>query len=157
MSDPPRSKDEVIREVRYQERLHFRHCRLYRRLRGLLTIVSLASGSAAITSALQAVAGGVAAAGFIVALVTIIDAVGGFAEKAAKHNVWRQSASELRARSGPMDLMSIEAALDRLKANVDDEIENLRAVCWNDVLESVGREDAMRPEKTLQRLMRAMA
>jgi len=56
-----------------------------------------------------------------------------------------------------MDLMSIEAALDRLKANVDDEIENLRAVCWNDVLESVGREDAMRPEKTLQRLMRAMA
>lgn len=157
MSDPPRTKTEVLREIRFQERLHFRHCRFYRRLRGVFTIVALAAGSAAVAAALESFPGGVAACAILVALITILDSVGNFAEKAAKHNVWRRASSMLIADSEPMDLATLESAFRRLKADVDDALESLGQVCWNDTLRSAGYEDAVRAERGMQKVMRLLA
>lgn len=157
MSHLPRTKDEAIRGVKYQERLHLLHCRFYKNIRAVLTIISLASGSAAITAALQSVPGGVAGAALLVASMTIIDAVGNFSDKAAKHNLWRRTAALLVARSDPMDLAVIDAERNQLIADADDEIESLRAVAWNDVLRSEGMESAMRAEIRMEKIMRVMA
>lgn len=157
MESDSKTKTEVLREVRYRERLHFRHCRFYKRVRSAFTIINLAAGSAAIAAALQEVPGGVTAAAFGIAFITIIDAVGGFAEKAAKHNVLRRESALLTARSAPMDLATIEAALHQMQADVDDEIELLTKVSWNDVLDSVGYQHAMRPESVAERFIRVVA
>src|SRR5690606_19631596 len=157
MSNPVRTKDEVLREVRYHERLHFLHCRFYRSIRKCLVIFSLASGSAALTPALQSLPAGVITAAGLVALFAILDAVGNYSEKAVWHNVWRRNASLVLAKSGPLTQEELEAADRELIAEVDEEIEALRVVAWNDVLKTVGREDAMRLETRFQRLMRTLA
>lgn len=157
MSYPERTKEEALREVKYQERLHALHCRLYKRLRALLTLISLATGSAAIATSLQAMPAGLIVAGWIVALASIIDAVGNFADKAASHRVWRRDAAALLSRSEGMSLASIDSELAALVAEVDDEIESLRAVAWNDVLKSRGLESAMRPETAPERMFRAIS
>lgn len=154
----PRTKVEVRRELQYAERMHFRHCRFYKRIRAGLATVSLLAGSAAIVPAIQAIPSGVITAAVVVTVLTIFDVVGNFAEKSVKHGVWRRQAALLIAESEPMDVVQLDAALHRLIAEAgDDELESLRAVCWNDVLDSAGRQDAMRPEKKLEKMMRALA
>lgn len=157
MSDPERTRGEALRGAKYDERLHFLHCRFYKKIRTTMVVVGLATGSAAIASAIQAIPFGVAASAVLVAVMSIIDATGNFAEKAAKHNVWRRMANDLIARSASLSMEEIDAERSKLEGEVDDEIESLRAVAWNDVLVTVGMEHGKRPETRIQQLMRVLA
>lgn len=159
MSQPSRArtKGEAVLDLHYAVRLHFLHCRFYRRIRALLTFVSLGAGSAAFALALQWLPGGVGVMGVVVAACSILDATGNFAEKAMLHKQWREQLLDLLARSAPMDLQAIDAEWRLLKRGMDNEIESLRPVAMNDNLKSFGYESSMRPETRLQRLVRAIA
>lgn len=157
MANRERTKAEAILNVRYQERLHFLHCRFYHRVRKVFNFITLAAGSAAIAAAIKSVPGGVAASAVVVTLISFFDVLGNFPEKAVRHDVWRRRAAELKAGSAEFDLVTIDRELARLTGDVDDEIEALRAVAFNDVLKSSGYEDGIRDESRMQRFLRVLA
>jgi hypothetical protein len=156
-TETPRTKAEAILDIRYGIRLHFLHARLYRRLRAGAAIASLLAGSAAMVSVLQAVPGGLLAAGICVAVASGADIVFGWAEKAARHNVLRRQLADLLARVSKLSFEDIDSELARYEAEADDEIEALRLPAFNDNVRSNGHEDWVRPEPFSARLMRLVA
>lgn len=153
----PRTKGEALLDISYGARLHFLHCRLYRRIRSVLTITSLIAGTSAFAMAMSLLPAAVGLMGIVVAACSIIDAQCNFAERAMRHAQWRVAALELLARAEPMTLAEVDAAWLKLRAGIDDEIESLRTVAMNDNLRAKGFEDSMRSENRVQRLMRVLA
>jgi hypothetical protein len=135
-----RTKYEAILDVKYAIRLHFLHCRLYKRLRGTLVFISLAAGMSAFALALNVIPGAVGVMGVLVAVCAIIDATGNFAEKSMLHKQWRGELLHLLARADAMDVAAIDAELSRLSVQMDDEIEALRMPAYNDNLRSTGHQ-----------------
>lgn len=156
MSNPPVTKSEAIRKIQYNARIHALHCRFYRRLQKALTFFSLLAGAAALVPVWQSVPGGLALTGAVLACVSAMNTVGGFGAKAIHHELWMKQANDLVARSAGLDIETLDA--QRVAIPVDNvTIEALRGVAWNDVLESNGFENKMRPETLAQRFWRAIA
>ncbi len=123
----------------------------------IIGFFSLLAGSAAILSVVQAMPHVVAAMGVLVAMLTYIDVLTNLSGKAALHGEWSKRFSGIKARSAALNLAALDAAMDEVLADTDEDIESLRAVAWNDVLRSNGHEDGMRPETRSQRVARAFA
>jgi hypothetical protein len=156
MTNPPRTKAEAILSIKYQIRLHALHRRLFKRVQSLLAVVSLLAGAAALIPFWQSIPGGITISAVIVAFVSIVGALGGFAEDSVKHDIWRREAADLLARSAGMDLVAIDAALAYVPGD-DETIESLRAVAFNDVLTSGGFDDGKHTESCSERVFRQIA
>ena len=152
-----RSKYEALLDVRYAMRLHFLHRRLYNRLRGGVALVSFCAGSAAIATALQGVPGALLVCGVLVALASACDLVSHWSDRAARHDVWRRSMAAILQRETELSLCDIDAALAKHEGEVDDEIESLRILAYNDNLRSNGREDYVRAEPFAAKVVRLIA
>lgn len=152
----PKTKPELILELKYQARLHTLHRRLFKRWRGVLAFIIVVGGSSVIVSALKAWPATVAIAAVVVAIVGFVDLIFDYAGKAAQHAIWGSRVAALAKRSGPMQVDELERELSDL-SDAEVEFESLRAVAFNDALKSSGYEDGMRPETRLQRLFRVMA
>ncbi len=153
----PRTKDEALLDVHYQIRLAFLHERLYRRIRAVLAFTSLVSGSAALMSVLQPWPAMLQVVALVIAFVGFADLIGGFADKAARHSLWRVRLASVLAESADATVNEIDQALAQHDAACDDEIEGLRLVALNDNMRSSGHEDWVRPESRWHRLLRALA
>jgi|GEM_PF-4663502 len=152
-----RTSYEAILDVRYNIRLHQLSCRYYARLRWIAAVASLVAGSGALVGALQRMPFTLTACGIVVAVASAADIVGGWAEKGAKHQMWRVAFSDLLVRAPKMALDEIEESLARLDGTVDDEVEGLRLPAYNDNLRSNGRLDFTKAEPLRSRLMRMIA
>jgi hypothetical protein len=96
----------------------------------------------------------VASSGIVVAVASALDVLNQWAERAAKHDSWRHEMSKVLADSSSLSLADIDAALARHGGEVDDEIESLRVIAFNDVARSNGRDDLLRPLSLASRLCR---
>jgi len=157
MDDIPRTKHEACLDASYAAQLHLLHRCIYRRVRTLLALVTVAAGTAAVTSALQQVPGGVTAAAILVALCGTLDVVCNFTEKAVKHELLRKEYVDLLARLDAMNLADFDAIRLGIQGRSDNLITSLSLVAFNDNVRSNGHEDWVRPENRMERFMRAVA
>lgn len=155
--NPARTKSEAILGINYCIRVHELHCRLYRRIRGCMTIASLLAGSAAMVSVVQGIPGLIAVLGIAVATIGYVDAAANISALAERHSLWTREFNKLLAVSSGLTIDELDARKREIIADATVEIESLRPVAYNDVLESGGFMDGMRPESRAQRLMRAIA
>lgn len=156
MTDP-RTKAEAILQIQYNVRLHELHRRFFSRTKTTLAFISLAGGGGAIPAALTSMPGAVMSCGLIVAIAAFADVLGRYTERAAEHAGWKRDYAELQAQTDPMTLAQIDAALAHLEARTHVEVNSLRAVAWNDTLESRGFDDVMRTETVSQKIARVMS
>jgi hypothetical protein len=157
MQDYERTTYEALLDIRYNARLHLRSCRYYANLRWGAAIISLIGGSGALISAIQASHLALFACGMLVAIASAADIVGGWAEKGARHQVWRKAHLRLAERAPALSVEEIDAALLRLESEVDDEVEGLRVPAYNDNVRSNGRDDYVMRESLVARVMRAIS
>lgn len=153
----PRTRYEALLDVRYQIRLAFLHERLYRRIRTVLAFIALVASSAAFMTALRPWPALLQVAALVITFIGFAELLGNFAEKAARHALWRSRFAGVLACSATAPLDDIERALAEHEGTCDDEIEGLRVVARNDNVRANGHEDWADPETRWQRFMRAIA
>lgn len=129
-----RNADIIQGDIDYNVRLCTLHARFYRRLRGLLSGMSLAGGSAAMAGILSNMDSWAFAAGAVLALTPILDNVINPGDKAAAHDQLRKRYIELRQRlmSRAIDTQTADTQLHGLYGEQPDEIEGLRKAAQND-------------------------
>lgn len=150
----PRSHHEALADVRYHARLHQLHAALYRRLRMILSFISLLAGSAAFGSALHALpAWAAAVAGFLIAVLAIVDAVAGFSDKVYEHQALFRRFTDLAGRASLLTLEALDQASAEIEADAIGEIESLRLRAFNDSVISAGRPDYVEPLPLLGRVL----
>ncbi len=152
----PRTEEEVCLDIEYSRRLHELHCKLFRRLRWLAVLVSLAAGASAVTDLVRMVPGGVLLAAGIVTFMTIVDAISHWEERAAQHNLWRRQFARLAAQAEGMSYEDLQRAYKTLDAEVDDVLRILETIAYNDVERANELTHMVRPESITQRALRLL-
>lgn len=152
-------REVAFSEIRYAERLCLRTARLYRRLQAIGTFLTVVSGSAVLTAFAQGVpmfvrvAGAVGFAVFGAALIAVRPA-----DKAASNEADAKRYAQLRtAADGLESAAAVRAALDKARESDAAEVEGLRDVALNDVLQEIGRPDEVKSLSPKQRLLAALA
>jgi hypothetical protein len=152
------SKEILLNEIRYAERLCQRTARLYRKLQAAGTFLAVVGGSAmasALTPSLPTwlgVAGAAVFAVFGAAMIAVRPA-----DKAATNEADAKRYTKLRTDAVAMDEDAIRVALNKTREGDVAEVEPLREVAFNDVVREAGREDQVVPLRLLQRVLSAVA
>ena len=148
----------LLNEVRYAERLCQRTARLYRRVQAIGVFFTVVGGSAALT-ALSAkfppevsVAGALAFAIFGAALLTIRPA-----DKASANEADAKRYAKLRADANGMTEAALRSALDKARESDTAEVEPLRDVAFNDVVNEIGQASQSVRLTMTQRILSSLA
>lgn len=148
----------TLNEIRYAERLCQRTARLYRHLQSFGTWLTVVGGSGTLSALVTdappwiPVAGAILFAATGAALLAIRPA-----DKAAINEAESRRYATLRARGVSLDAAALRAALEDARQSDAAEIESLRDVAWNDVVQEVGQGDKQVPLSVQQRLLAAIA
>jgi len=153
--NPPRDKDEAIRDLDYVIRLSQRHQRLYNRIAGLMRFLELLGGSAGIAVAISGSPGALKAAGAILAVIACSNFAFDPSGRARDHLRTGQDYRKVRARVADLD----HGEIDRRRNLIlePDYIEGLRAPSWNEMMRTHGFSASARPLSKWQRFMAAIA
>lgn len=159
-----KTREELIGEIRYAERLCMRTARLYRRLQSIGTFLTVLGGSGVVAAASSnlmtsapwlPVAGTLLLAVFGALLVAIRPA-----DKAAANETDVKRYAQLRTKAADTTVTDAQLEADLNKARESDaaEVEPLREVAWNDVAKEIGAEPAvLLPLRPIQRVLSALA
>ena len=146
----------LLNEARYAERLCLRTARLYKRLQTATTFLSVLGGSgilAGVSATMPAwlpLAGGV-----LLALFGAINLAVRPAEKAAANDADAKRYAQLRTAAQTMPAAELQVALNKARETDTAEIEALRDVAYNDLLQETGHPTL--PLKRHQHLLAALA
>lgn len=151
--EQPRTKLEAESELDYEIRLHYRHARLYGRVRKVLTFIAALGSASAFANAFAMSPMLTAIGGLVVALCGFADIVWDFGTKAAKHEVTRQAYCEVLTRVHRLSLEQLDAAMARIAKTDPGHIEALRWPVQNDVLRTRGYNDHLRTLTAGQKFM----
>ena len=149
------TKEELLKEVRYSERLCTRTARLYRHLQTAGTTMSIIGGSAVVVGALQpsiAPIGAAVVAVFGAALIAVRPA-----DKAAVNEVESRKYAKLRTEARDMNPEQLETALNKTRESDVAEVEALRFVAYNDLADEIGQPSYKYKLTALQKLVGALA
>lgn len=155
---PSMSREIMLNEIRYAERLCQRTARLYRRIQSGGTFLAVLGGSGALSalspmaSPWVAVVGAAALATAGAALVAIRPA-----DKAAANEADAKRYAALRVKAATLDDACLRTALDEARTSDTAEIESLRDVAYNDVVLEVGQPTYKVPLAAHQRILAALA
>jgi len=152
------SKAQLQSEIRYTIRLCQRTARLYRRAQTFGTFLAIVGGSATLSgtfghlptyvtlagSSLLAVAGA--------ALIAIRPA-----DKAAQNDADVKRYQALMAKSSAMTEDALRQALEEARQGDAVEVEPLRNVAFNDVMEEINRRDQLIELSTHEQLLKVLA
>lgn len=133
-----RTKLEALNDLKYEIRLHYRHARLYRRLRALVAFVGALGSASAFSSAFAGSPKLIAVGGMLLAVCGIADLVLDFASKATAHELTRKAYCKLEARWADLSLPQVDAEMAAISADDPGHIEALRWPSHNDTLRSRG-------------------
>lgn len=153
-----RNKYEIEGCVRYSARLHFRHARLYGRVRNAINLLTLLSGTAAFVVFFNGETAVGAVGSAIVVGLGLVDQVYDFSGKAAAHKMARRAFLALLTTMPQQTEEEFETAYRALDMETDvGELESLRNPSQNDVLREMGhRVDVVR-EGVMERFFRALS
>lgn len=150
----------LLNEVRYAERLCQRTARLYRRVQSAGTFLTVLGGSATLSSLSSqvppwvAIAGAAAFTVFGALLLTVRPA-----DKAASNEADCRRYAKVRAEaaSASTSTEQLRVALQKARESDTAEVESLRAVAFNDVMQEIGQEREAIPLRPTQKLLAALA
>lgn len=143
-------------EARYAQRLCQRTARLYRRLDAAATFAAVMSGSAAMSALVAGVPPWVPVLGAaLLATVGAAQLAARPAEKAALNEADARKYAELLAQAQAMDAAALALATARVSDAPD--VEPLRDVAWNDVMQEIGRPELAAALRPTQRVLAALA
>ena len=154
----PRTTFEARLDASYGVRLHELHARLFRRLRWIISGISLLSATAVFAPVFggDAFVGKVGAA--LVVLFTIIDAISGLPERIAAHELQRGRFLDLLGKtSDASPLGDIDSVYHQIERAYATEFDSLAEVAFNDNLRRHGLEKYMRPESVWAKAFRFLA
>jgi hypothetical protein len=153
-----KTKEQLLGEIRYSQRLCQRTSRLYRRAQTMFTFLSVLAGSAglvAVSSKLPVAYALASACAF--AIVAAINLSIRPAERIAQNEADVKKYAALVAKSTEMDAAAIAKLLAEARQSDAAEVEPLRDVAFNDVMLEINREDALIPLSGHQKLLAALA
>ena len=152
------TKEQLISEIRYATRLTQRTARLYRNIQTTATFITILGGSAALASFSGNLPSWVLVTG------TLLFAVAGAAliairpaDKAAMNEADIKRYQLLMSKTQAMDVTQLRTAIDEAHSADAPEIEALRIVAYNDVMDEINRQDQHIPLSTSASLLRAFA
>lgn len=153
------SKEQLLDEVRYAQRLCQRTARLYRRASTCFTFLSLVAGSGAIVTVSAQISLG---ATISLALTFAFFGAANFAmrpaEKIAANDADVRKYAVLLTKAVPIsDAAALQAMIAEARQSDTSEVEPLRDVAYNDVMIEINRRDALIPLSRTQRLLGALA
>jgi len=155
---PAKTKDQVLGEIRYAQRLAQRTARLYRRIQAFSTFVAIVGG-AGVVSALAdrfpawVPVGGAALMAVFGAMVIAIRP----ADKAVPNELDVRKYDELLARAQGLPVEQIFPLLAEARKTDAAEIESLRVIAYNDVMSEINRDDQKIRPTPYQVLLEAIA
>lgn len=152
------SKEQLLGEIRYAQRLCQRTSRLYRRAQTTFTFLSIVAGSAAlvsISSKLDPAYTMWSAMAF--AVFAAVNIAIRPAERVAQNDSDVKKYAALIAKSVDLDVPAIEKLLAEARQTDAPEVEPLRDVAYNDLMHEINRADALIPLRASQKLLAAIA
>jgi hypothetical protein len=151
-------KQELLDKIRYAERLCERTARMYRHVATASTFFASLGGGATLSALGSPLPAWVSVSGAAVMAVfgSLMLAVRP-TDKAAAAEADMRRYSKLRTQAEGMDEMAIEVELTKTMEANSPEVENLRPVAYNDVVNEIGRPDAAYRLTLLQRVLAAIA
>jgi hypothetical protein len=151
-------RSSLLNEIRYSERLCQRTARLYRRVQGITTFLTIIGGSAAASSLVAHTPSWLPITGtFLLAVFGAVAIAVRPADKAAQNELDVKRYGAIRAKSSNMTDAELRQAIDEAHTSNAVEVEPLRDVAYNDVALEVGRPDSMVQLNLQQRLIAAFA
>lgn len=154
-TDPPRDKDEAIRDLDYVIRLSQRHQRLYNRVAASMRFLELLGGSAGIAVAISGSPLALKIAGGVLAVVACANFAFDPSGRGRDHLRTGQDYRAIRAEVGALDMAEIDRR--RNLVSEPDYIEGLRAPSWNDMMQTHGFAKSVKPLNRWQRFVAAIA
>lgn len=148
----------TLNEVRYAERLCQRTARLYRHIQTFGTWLTVIGGSGTLAALAKSAPDLLPIAGAIVftvagaALIAIRPA-----DKAAINESEAKRYATLRARAAALDDNALRVALEEARQSDAAEVESLRDIAWNDVVDEVGQSSQKVPLSIPKRVLAAIA
>lgn len=146
-----RTKLEALNELKYEMRLHYRHARLYRRLRALVALVGALGSASAFSSAFAGNPKLLAVGGVLLAICGMADLVLDFSSRATAHELARKAYCNLEVRWANLSLAQVDAELAAISADDPGHIESLRWPSHNDALRSLGYVEHLKKLNWLER------
>ena len=152
------SKAQLQGEIRYSIRLCERTARLYRRAQTIGTFLAIVGGSATLTGAAGHFPSYVTTVGACLlalagaALVAIRPA-----DKASQNEGDVKRYQALMAKSVTMDETALRQAIEDARQGDAAEIEPLRNVAFNDVMEEINRRDQLIGLSPHERFLKVLA
>ena len=159
MSDALVNRPVLMNEIRYAERLCQRTARFYRHVQAMNTFLSVVGGSTAVSATF---ATGLPAWIQITGACTFA-IFGGLniamrpADKAAQNEMDAKRYAALRLKAISMDDATLQLALQEARVGDTAEVESLRDVAFNDVLNEIGQTGLLIPLSLRQRAFACVA
>ena len=152
------TKEQLIGEIRYAIRLTQRTARLYRRIQTIGTFLTVVGGSAALAAFAGnllpwvLIAGASIFAVFGAASIAIRPA-----DKAAMNESDVKRYQSLMSKAQTMDVAQLRTAIEEAHIGDAPEIEALRIIAYNDVMDEINRQDQHIPLSRSASFLRAFA
>jgi len=137
-----KTKDQVLGEIRYAQRLAQRTARLYRRIQAISTFLAILGGAGVMSAmatnfpAWVSIAGAVLAAVFGAMVIVIRPA-----DKAVPNEMDIKKYDELLTKAQELTAAQILPLLAEARKTDAPEIESLRTIAYNDVMSEINRDD----------------
>lgn len=148
----------LINEIRYAERLTARTARLYRHAATGMTFLTVLGGSGVLSSFSSIVPNWVSLVGAsILALAGAAALAVRPVEKAVANEAEARKYAALRTAGVGMNAEQLETALQKARESDIPEVESLREVAYNDLLDEIGRGDLKVELHPTQRLLSTFA
>jgi hypothetical protein len=153
-----KTKEQILGEIRYSQRLCQRTARLYRRAQTTFTFLSVLAGSAglvAVSSKLPVSYALASACAF--AVLAAINLAIRPAERIAQNESDVKKYAALIAKSTDLEVSEIAKLLAEARQSDAPEVEPLRDVAFNDVMLEINRADSLIPLSRPQKVLAALA
>lgn len=152
------SREQVLGEIRYAQRLCQRTSRLYRRAQTTFTFISIVAGSAALVAVSSKLPVHFAMlSGLVFAVFTALNLSIRPAERIAQNDADVKKYAALIAKATELDVPAILKLLAEARQTDAPEIEPLRDVAFNDLMLEFNRAEEMIPLSRSQKLLAALA
>ncbi len=136
-----RSHYEATMDVRYYARLHFLHINFYRRVNYIISALSLISGTAAYTSAINNNPALLTLSGVLVAIFSAIGVLWNFPEKIVQHRMLYKRYKDLDIAAPSLTLAELDEKRKNIESDEDGTVKALELRAFNDNVISAGRAD----------------
>ena len=144
-------------EIRYAQRLSERTSRLYRRVQTIATFLQVALGSAAFIAFTQANQSAGTYASLALAVISAFMLSVRPGEKAATWDADYRKYTTLLSVVRDLDDEASQKRLDEARRTDAQEVEGLRMVAYNDVIQEIGSTSAPEPLTWTQRTLAVLA